>query len=440
MFRISSPLCSGMKRIHSDSSNDAYNTLPRNIESLEEVGPVLYAYLRHGLRTEKILSAWQASFGVTHCPMCLNSPDGEGSERIGQTHPASSIAEWGSRALGRLRCEPLSKEHVTVTLGEGDLVIEELFAFDSHIVRHMLSLDDDSFSATLCDLRCIRPAGGKSAARFASSTDGSFILKSISGKEEEFFRSSAPILFEYMKDVWSHKKASVLIPVLGAFTVKSRKNKLSFLVMPNIASSQSAVLFDLKGVVKRACKKLQLSPAPLSGKHSEHELISQDDGTESVPERDTVSPLPGLEVLWDEEFRQWCDIHQTSLEDASFQFLSSALYNDTNLLASLNVIDYSLFTAIEPGYDGHPPVMNVGIIDFLRPFTWDKKLESVVKTVNNNLAHLGTFIKGTDGLMDSKMELGVAPTVIRPELYARRFCVNIIAQFDPSYDSRQSIS
>jgi 1-phosphatidylinositol-3-phosphate 5-kinase len=63
------------------------------------------------------------------------------------------------------------------------------------------------------------------------------------------------------------------------------------------------------------------------------------------------------------------------MRDHSKRILRTALYNDTLFLSNLNVMDYSLVVGVD--VDRHELV--VGIVDYIRTFTWDKKLESWVK-------------------------------------------------------------
>lgn len=80
--------------------------------------------------------------------------------------------------------------------------------------------------------------------------------------------------------------------------------------------------------------------------------------------------------------------------------LKASIHSDSQFLSSHLIIDYSLLV----GRDDTNNELVVGIIDYIRTFTWDKKLEMVVKS---------TGILGGQGKM---------PTVVSPELYRTRFC------------------
>jgi len=83
----------------------------------------------------------------------------------------------------------------------------------------------------------------------------------------------------------------------------------------------------------------------------------------------------------------------------SKRILRHSLWNDTLLLARMNVMDYSLVI----GIDEEKKELILGIIDFIRTFTWDKKLESWVK-------ERGLVGGGTK-----------EPTIVTPRQYKNRY-------------------
>ena len=86
--------------------------------------------------------------------------------------------------------------------------------------------------------------------------------------------------------------------------------------------------------------------------------------------------------------------------------LSSAVQNDSSFLCSHSIIDYSLLVGIV----GDEIV--VGMIDFIRTFTWDKKWEYELKT---------HFTPGS-----------TPPTILHPEKYKERFVKSVKKYFNPS--------
>ena len=63
------------------------------------------------------------------------------------------------------------------------------------------------------------------------------------------------------------------------------------------------------------------------------------------------------------------------------------------------MMDYSLLVAI----DGYSNQLILGIIDYVRVYTWDKQLESLIKATSSILSKEKT------------------PTVVAPPVYKRRF-------------------
>ncbi|KAG5532227.1 hypothetical protein RHGRI_026752 [Rhododendron griersonianum] len=80
--------------------------------------------------------------------------------------------------------------------------------------------------------------------------------------------------------------------------------------------------------------------------------------------------------------------------------LERPLWNDTSFLASVDVMDYSLLVEV----DDERKELVIGIIDFMRQYTWDK--------------HLETWVKASGILGGPK---NASPTIISPKQYKRRF-------------------
>lgn len=78
------------------------------------------------------------------------------------------------------------------------------------------------------------------------------------------------------------------------------------------------------------------------------------------------------------------------------------------LLQSIDVMDYSLLV----GVDEEKHELVLGIIDFVRQYTWDKHLENWVKT---------------SGILGGSKN--ASPTVISPQQYKKRFRKAMTAYF-----------
>ena len=78
------------------------------------------------------------------------------------------------------------------------------------------------------------------------------------------------------------------------------------------------------------------------------------------------------------------------------KYIKNAFYNDTLFLTNLLVMDYSLLLVI----DEKTKLLKMGLIDYIRMYTWDKKVENEVKKV---------------------ITAGHVPTIINPNDYRQRF-------------------
>jgi 1-phosphatidylinositol-3-phosphate 5-kinase len=73
----------------------------------------------------------------------------------------------------------------------------------------------------------------------------------------------------------------------------------------------------------------------------------------------------------------------------------------------LDVMDYSLLV----GFDRDRHELVVGVIDYIRQYTWDKQVESWVKK---------------SGILGGA---GKEPTIISPRQYRRRFLASVLTYF-----------
>ncbi|KAF9536309.1 1-phosphatidylinositol-3-phosphate 5-kinase, partial [Lunasporangiospora selenospora] len=101
------------------------------------------------------------------------------------------------------------------------------------------------------------------------------------------------------------------------------------------------------------------------------------------------------EVLLDENFIHFMAECPFYIREHAKLQLTESLANDSQFLQRFNIMDYSLLVAVA---DDRKELV-VGIVDFIRPFTWDKKLESWVKDA-----------------VGSK-----EPTIVSPAQYRKRF-------------------
>jgi len=105
-------------------------------------------------------------------------------------------------------------------------------------------------------------------------------------------------------------------------------------------------------------------------------------------------------VLLDQNFIEAMLTSPVFVGNKAKHLLERAVWNDTSFLTSINVMDYSLLV----GVDEERRELILGIIDYMRQYTWDK--------------HLETWVKASGILGGPKNE---APTVISPREYKKRF-------------------
>ena len=216
--------------------------------------------------------------------------------------------------------------------------------------------------------------------------------------------------FHHIAKYFFHKMPSALAKILGAFKIKKKSIKINkvetyyILLMENLFynkenKSKSIKTYDLKGsrsnryIVKRDQKENQVLP----------------DTNFKVNLKG--SPLP--------------------LEKNMAELLKAAVHNDSLVLCKMNVVDYSLLLIIDENFEENNYSINydksdkestkdiihnldipaktirVGIIDYVRKYTWDKQLEHVGKFIINRLE----------------------PTIVDPKMYRLRFIKTMNSYF-----------
>ena len=243
--------------------------------------------------------------------------------------------------------------------------------------------------------------GGKSSAYFAKSLDDRYIIKQLSKTETNSFLELAPLYFRHLAAVMApllpqQQRRSCLVRILGAYQVVirpspsakagARETKMDVVVMENVFYARKVgKIFDLKGSIRSRYN--------------------------SEPETNPV--------LLDENLLEGLPQDPVLVEQSSRHALDEALWADTSFLGHYGIMDYSLLVGIADSGAGESregskgQIVLVGIIDFLRQYTWDKQLETWVKSSG--------FLGGG----------GKVPTIISPVWYMRRFRLAMRAYFTP---------
>ena len=223
--------------------------------------------------------------------------------------------------------------------------------------------------------RCMKwdSKGGKTKSLFLKTLDDRFVLKSLPPIETQAFLKFAPNYFQIMSEAFFHELPSVIAKMLGFYQVIIKNSVTGvecnwfLLVMENLFYDRVPTrIFDLKGSMRN--RRIQ-----------------------STGERN--------EVLLDENMVEFIYESPLFAREHSKKLLKTSVYNDTLFLAKQNVMDYSLMVAI----DENRKELVVGIIDCIRTYTWDKKLESWIKD------------RGFAGGNKNR------PTVTSPKEYKKRF-------------------
>ncbi|XP_030387596.1 putative 1-phosphatidylinositol 3-phosphate 5-kinase [Scaptodrosophila lebanonensis] len=248
-----------------------------------------------------------------------------------------------------------------------------------------------ALARSLCNSVQWEARGGKSGSRFCKTLDDRFVLKEMTQKDITIFQQFAPNYFEYINKCHQQEQPTLLAKIFGVFKVSIKKKdhfeEKSLLVMENLFYACDITnKFDLKGSER-------------------NRLVDP-------------STQIGETVLLDENLVQMSWSKPLYVLSHSKAVLRDAIIRDATFLEKNGVMDYSLLV----GLDHKNSVLVLGIIDYIRTFTLDKKLESFVKQ---------TGILGGSGKL---------PTVISPERYKQRFIDAMDRYFNTVPDRWEGLS
>ncbi|GIL70860.1 hypothetical protein Vretifemale_1543 [Volvox reticuliferus] len=270
--------------------------------------------------------------------------------------------------------------------------------------RRCIQGGEAAFVASMCRCKRWESRGGKSNAYFAKTRDDRYIIKSLSKSEKASFMNFAPHYFAHMgRHLLNRDSPTCLAKILGVYSVafkpqpgtagleggggggpagaaasailikelKDREFSQDLLVMENCFYDRPvARIYDLKG--------------------SERNRFNADAASR---------PEDHLEVHLDDNLRRTMHTNPIFVDARSRHQMEAAVWADTSFLAGQDVMDYSLLV----GVDKENGVLALAIIDFIRQYTWDKQLETWVKS---------------SGMLGGN---GKEPTIISPKQYMRRF-------------------
>jgi len=252
---------------------------------------------------------------------------------------------------------------------------EVLFAKEFHSLRILLPRSDDEISSSIDFARSLSrldlwdPHGGKSKVDFSKTADDRYILKQMSWAEAQSSIEFIPNYIKYVTEAHKQQKPTVLAKILGIYRIMQDGTKRDVMIMENLLYDRAVrQIFDLKGSVGRSYSSCTST---------------------------TRSSSAAGDVMYDEHLIEAMEASPFYVRDKSV--LRDAIQNDTAFLAENGIVDYSLLL----GIDEAKQELVVGVIDYIRTFTWDKWLEM----------HAKQLLLGCHNL----------PTVIWPESYQHRF-------------------
>ncbi|KAI4387336.1 hypothetical protein MLD38_005176 [Melastoma candidum] len=292
---------------------------------------------------------------------------------------SSSI--FGSRSSANL--DPLSHTkamHAKVSFGDDGPLGKAKFSVTCYYAKRFEALrrvccpSEVDYVRSLSRCKKWGAQGGKSNVFFAKTLDERFIIKQVTKTELESFIKFAPAYFKYLSESIDSRSPTCLAKILGMYQVTSKnsrggkESKMDVLVMENLLFQRNVVrLYDLKG---------------------------------SSRSRYNPDSSGANKVLLDQNLIESMPTAPIFVGNKAKRLLERAVWNDTSFLASVDVMDYSLLVGIDE--EKHELVL--GIIDFMRQYTWDK--------------HLETWVKASGILGGPK---NASPTVISPKQYKKRF-------------------
>lgn len=295
---------------------------------------------------------------------CLSLPDYQSRIRAGISSEPDNVLSAEQRILKQ------TGVHMRYQFEERQTKISCKIFFSEQFdaIREQCGIESEYLQSLS---RCIpwEGSGGKSGSSFMKTRNGRFILKEMSQPEFDAFVSIAPSYFEYTSQALFHELPSVLARIFGFYQIQirnvNRQYKLYVMVMENLFYGQDSLrLFDLKG---------------------------------SMRNRKAAETGKANEVLLDENMVEYIHEHPLFVREHTKKMLRTSLYNDSLFLTKMNVMDYSLVI----GINEQTRTVYAGLVDFVRTYTWDKKIESWVK------GRTTTRVK--------------EPTVISPRQYKVRF-------------------
>ncbi|XP_015076071.1 putative 1-phosphatidylinositol-3-phosphate 5-kinase FAB1C [Solanum pennellii] len=297
-------------------------------------------------------------------------------------HYGSHGSEDASSTITSLFSDSKTSPHLRISFDDESLSsggkvkfsVTCYFAKQFDALRRKCCPDELDFVRSLSRCKRWSAQGGKSNVYFAKSFDERFIIKQVQKTELDSFEEFAPEYFKYLTNSINSRSPTCLAKVLGIFQVSvkhlkgGRETKMDLIVMENLFFERKiSRVYDLKG---------------------------------SLRSRYNADTTGANKVLLDMNLLETLHTKPIFLGSKAKRSLERAVWNDTSFLASVDVMDYSLLV----GVDEERKELVLGIIDFMRQYTWDK--------------HLETWVKAS-GILGGPRN--ASPTIVSPKQYKKRF-------------------
>uniref|UniRef100_A0A0N5BK29 1-phosphatidylinositol-3-phosphate 5-kinase n=1 Tax=Strongyloides papillosus TaxID=174720 RepID=A0A0N5BK29_STREA len=268
------------------------------------------------------------------------------------------------------------KNHIDISFEDPNASyhVNVYYAEHFQILRKICFVEgEDMFIRSLSSTTMWKPQGGKSGSDFYRTDDKRFVFKEMAKPEIDFFLTFAPKYFDYINTSITEKKLTCLGKIYGVYRVnyKNKKTgsqyKMDILVMEYLFYKKNIKQYwDLKGSLRNR---------------------------KAYPEKHHAKD----QVLLDENFVNNLWNNQFYVHPHAKAALTQAIDNDSKFLSAQKIMDYSLLV----GVDSENDEVILGIVDYMRPYTIEKQIESAVKKA---------------ALPGNQL-----PTIINPEDYRVRF-------------------
>ena len=236
-------------------------------------------------------------------------------------------------------------------------------------------------------------SGGKSKATFYKTKDGKYLFKSIKKDEFKMFLEMAFHYFQHMDEYLFHKMPSILIKTLGVYEIHmktaEKEENYYIMMMENLNYGLNS---DDINLLKSYDLKGSLSNRYVFKQEQQKQESNKNENKKN--ENDIKKNINNNIVLHDSNFKEDNKNEPIPLDKQIYNLFLAAVYNDTLLLSKIGVVDYSLLLHIYQ--KNNTNFIRMGIIDYVRRYTWDKQLEHVVKTVLNGFKATPTIVDPTD--------------------------------------------